>query len=114
VSYTSVSANQWYYVVGTFKPTGSFMQPWEQNMWVNATPVVSPYHASSSWGPDWGTADLRLGASSAGCCNLQGWLGGYIAIRHTMPSEAYIQASYANFIAKTFVQYGEVEYPPQH
>ena len=77
-----------------------------QALWINGV----QYQTSANFTPQWGISDLRFGATSTGGGGyLDGYLGGYVAILDFVPSEAYVRASYKDFLLGTFAVFGTIE-----
>jgi hypothetical protein len=104
-----ITAGRWYDVMATYDQAAH-----TASLWVNG---VASSRVLAGFLPDWGTADLRLGAPSApspqGRDYLDGTLGGYVTIRDTLPTPDAIRASKQNFLDGTFVTLGPPECWPR-
>lgn len=109
----TVLTGTWHYVVGTLDTAIGH----EQALWIDG---VECSQATGSFVPNWdgggGPWDLRLGARAEGVSGqndtLDGALG-YVAIRNSVPSDAYIRASWRNMIVGNFVVYCPRQQPGQ-
>ena len=97
-----VNTDTWYYIVGTMDTDTN-----EQNLWVNS---VETSDINATWLPSWGITEMRLGTHpGANSHFLDGSLGGYVAIRDDVASDAYIKTSQENFINEVFIDYSSAE-----
>ena len=104
----SLEANTWYYIVAFFLADAGpghdalFTFIGNEDTWDDDAIAVNLT-------PDWGTAPLRIGASSTAADLLDGSVGGYISIRDDKPSWPYIKNSWKNFIDQALVEYEEIQ-----